>query len=104
MYNRYVAQADGSFQKTRVPEPHGPTAATPSIDSMGLPYHHIDTEKSGAGPSCNPMGISSFFRNLFPKGLDTEDLIVILLLLLLSQDGGKSGNRALLTLGAYLFL
>ena len=104
VYNRYVAKPDGTFQKTKLPEnvdmnekytvPESPTAALPS-------------EGQQSRSSCRekePLPIGSFVKNLLPHGLDTEDLIVILLLLLLSQDGGKNGNRALLTLGAYLFL
>ena len=77
-------------------------------------FHRLDPKESAADcgrdlqkePCCcrEAQGIGSFFKNLLPRNLDTEDLIVILLLLLLSQDGEKNRNRALLTMGAYLFL
>ena len=68
-----------------------------------LPGHDLG-ESCREGPTANAVGIGSFFKNLLPQGLDTEDLIVVLLLLLIGQDKGKNGNKALLTLGAYLFL
>lgn len=58
-------------------------------------------------PEGNPgrgRGIGDFFRNLLPKGLDTEDLLIVLLLLLMAGDCQEDQNRALLTLALYLFL
>lgn len=101
MYNRYIPQPDGSFLKTRLNEPEGTFSGDFPQSPPAIP---LAEDSQSCLKSSGPMGISRFFRNLFPQGLDTEDLIVILLLLLLSQDGGKNGNRALLTLGAYLFL
>ena len=103
MYNRYIPQADGSFRKTKLPEPPQQSAQEFSGNPDYIPCQAPETHANcNSGPG--NLGIGSFLRNLFPHGLDVEDLIVILLLLLLSQDGGKNGNRALLTLGAYLFL
>lgn len=48
--------------------------------------------------------ISSFLRQLLPKGLCTEDIFVILLLLLMCGDNEEGKNNALLTLVIYLFL
>ena len=101
MYNRYVPQADGSYRKTRVSSSEDPKQSYQQGEIPSLAWEN--TQPFGSSPrSSIPLG--SFFRNLLPHNLDTEDLIVILLLLLLSQDGGKNGNRAMLTLGAYLFL
>ena len=102
LYNRYVPQADGSFLKTKVQSSEDPQKCygqeeIPQISCRKPEYHQNECSHNAA-----PLG--KFFRNLLPHNLDTEDLIVILLLLLLSQDGGKNGNRAMLTLGAYLFL
>ncbi len=106
VYNRYVPQADGSFRKTTVQEPLDCDGSSIPYEPPMIPCQHLDEGKSGGCGRCcsSGLGLGSFFRNLFPQGLDVEDLIVVLLLLLLSQDGGKNGNRALLTLGAYLFL
>lgn len=50
------------------------------------------------------MNITSFFKNLLPKDLDTGDLIILLLLLLLANDCEQDRNHALLTLALYFFL
>ena len=104
MYNRYVQRSDGSFERTKLPDAaeksdYGPVQKIPEP-----PYHRIPESGTQTAGHGNALGIGTFFKNLLPHGLDTEDLIVILLLLLLSQDGSRNGNRALLTLGAYLFL
>ena len=43
-------------------------------------------------------------RQLLPKNIETEDLLIILLLLLMSGDCSEDQNTALLTLVIYLFL
>ena len=103
MYNRYIPQPDGTFRKTKLPEPQGSSPAFNPGTTPDLPLPPLAGQKSSAGTR-QPGAIGDFFRNLIPSGLDTEDLIVILLLLLIGQDGGKNGHRALLTLAAYLFL
>ena len=99
MYNRYVQNSDGSFQKIKLPEPDPEKSQFTDKEIFNPPLTLAKEEKQQAG-----TGILSFFRNLIPGGLDTEDLIVILLLLLISQNHEKGGNQALLTIGAYLFL
>ena len=49
-------------------------------------------------------GIGGFLRQLLPKNVNTEDLLIILLLLLMSGDCAEDQNTALLTLAIYLFL
>lgn len=98
MYNRYIPQSDGSFLKTSLREPESPQQAPQKNKPPEIPL------TAQIPRNREPVGIGSFFQNLIPRGLDTEDLIIILLLLLMSQDKSKNGNRAMLTLGAYLFL
>ena len=102
LYNRYVPQADGRFIKTKVPSSEDPQKCYGQGKIPKIPCGKEEYHRNGYSQNAAPLG--KFFRNLLPHNLDTEDLIVILLLLLLSQDGGKNGNRAMLTLGAYLFL
>ena len=102
MYNRYIPQADGSYLKTRLEEPSGGVNTSVQEPSPPIFLHQARTSPPSAAGA--PVGIGQFFKNLVPGGLDTEDLIVILLLLLLSQNQGKGGKRAMMTLGAYLFL
>lgn len=120
MYNRYVPQPDGSFQKQKLQEPqscHGtpsnmnteitaPAIACEPLSDDALDDHSKDCCDNFQVPEHHPeaCGIGQFLKNLFPQGLDVEDLMVILLLLLISGDKGKDGNTALFTLGAYLFL
>ena len=103
MYNRYIRKADGSFERTQVPEPVPAGVEGIPDQPPPPPFHNL-----GSSPPSSSSGTSlsagTFFKNLLPRGLDTEDLIVVLLLLLMGQDGGKDGKKALLTLGAYLFL
>ena len=98
MYNRYIPQEDGTFQKKRYTEPD-----TDYVEEEALPPPRFQKSEP-YGKNSGGQEIGSFFRNLLPEHLDTEDLIVILLLLLISGNQGEDGDQALLTLGAYLFL
>ena len=120
MYNRYIPQPDGSFQKQKLQEPQGchsgpsdinPEITVPAITCEPLSNDPPDAHSNNCSsdfqvPEQHPgaFGIGQFLKSLIPKGLDVEDLMVILLLLLISGDKGKDGNTALFTLGAYLFL
>lgn len=125
MYNRYVPQSDGSFIRSRVPEP-------PPQNQSNIPLEKIETEaqtetrkpeqrntqgkpkqrnfqpasQNYRSPKhhSNQETIGGFFKNLLPENLDAEDLIVILLLLLMSGSGANGSNNALLTLLIYLYM
>ena len=94
MYNRYVPQPDGSFQRNRVqtaqPPPEQPQELPPP------PPVRFEPPKT--------MTAGSFLKQLIPKGLDTGDLLIIVLLLLMAGDCEEEKNNALLTLALYLFL
>ena len=101
MYNRYVAQEDGSFQKQKLTEP----VPSPQADSEPDFHNAIPSyEPVRDFHRAAPMQIGSFLKNLLPANLDTEDLIIILLLLLMGEGRQGDSNQAMLTLGAYLFL
>ena len=135
MYNRYVPQSDGTFRKSRIPEPPknppgkpsqfpnppkktglsqplGKPGARPPMtyrrrSSSQEPCETISEPIPAQGESCTQGrdgGIGSFLRQLLPKGLGTEDILIILLLLLMCGDSEKEKNNALLTLVIYLFL
>lgn len=97
MYNRYIPQADGSFQRNRMqdqskhPQPSPPP---PPVTPPPQPQHR---------PS-QGIGIWDFFRQLLPRELDTADLLIILLLLLMAGDCQEDKNSALLTLALYFFM
>lgn len=122
MYNRYVPQPDGSYRKNRVPEPGRPQiqqrppappkqkqeASTQPVCEAPLPCPPAHTEQS---PRPCPRkaqstqdSISSFFKQLLPKDLDTADLLIIILLLLMAGDREEDRSNALLTLALYFFL
>ena len=101
MYNRYVAQEDGSFQKQKLSEPESSSQADfgPVFQEAAPSYEPVGDFRRAA-----PMQIGRFLKNLLPANLDTEDLIIILLLLLMGEGKQGDSNQAMLTLAAYLFL
>lgn len=126
MYNRYVPQGDGSFRRSRVPEPiparAEPTGA-PSTPQNPM-QQQAQPDSSFTAPKPNPphpprnappprnyaqydrpaASVGSFLKGLLPQNFDTEDLMVVLLLLLMSGNSGSDQNSALMTLMIYLFL
>lgn len=127
MYNRYIPQADGSFRRSRVPEPEisatqqEPIPEIPNAAPMQTSQNSgVRKTKQSGNPipmrstmmnnrhfpaqETNPGSVGSFLKGLLPKNFDTEDLIVVLLLLLISGNSAKDQNAALMTLGIYLFM
>lgn len=96
MYNRYIPQPDGSFQRAHVPEPPPPPEHRPPCPQPSVPPPPPEPPVHGSVPG--------FLRSLIPAGFDTGDLIVVLLLLLLAGDCEEDRTHALLTLALYLFL
>lgn len=95
MYNRYIPQQDGTYQKNRVPTPPPqPAPARPQPQPCHEPSPQVR----------QPEGALSFLKQLLPQNLDTGDLLIILLLLLMAGDGKDNKNSWLLTLALYLFL
>ncbi|MBE6958295.1 MAG: hypothetical protein E7447_04005 [Ruminococcaceae bacterium] len=94
MYNRYIPQQDGSFQKNRIATPP-PQPPQPHPEPVSAP---------ASPPQRRTDGAFTFLRQLLPKNLDTGDLMIILLLLLMAGDCEDNKNNWLLTLALYLFL
>ena len=107
VYNRYIPQSDGSFQKNRI------------ADQRQQPQQRLKREmppQKSPGPPPQPdcpappppsmSGISagSFLKQLLPKDFDTGDLLIVLLLLLMAGDCEQEKNNALLTLALYFFM
>lgn len=92
MYNRYVPQQDGTFQKNRIS-----TADQPPVP----PEPKVAVTQD---PIRNTVPAAGFLRQLIPQNLDTGDLMIILLLLLMAGDCQDNKNSWLLTLALYLFL
>ena len=113
MYNRYIPQPDGSFQRNRMedmhvqkrPETHcspSKPQETPIISAPCIPT--VPETHKNDSVSHQVTSITGFLRNLLPKGLDTGDLLVILLMLLMAGDCEEDKSSALLTLALYLFM
>lgn len=113
MYNRYIPQHDGSYQRRRVSEPqHPPFIPSPTqipvppepCPEPTPPCDNCPNRSSFKRESSTNQGAFTFFKNLLPPGLDSEDLLILVLLLLMSGDCREDRNLPLLTLALYLFL
>ena len=119
MYNRYIPQPDGTYQKHRLNEPTQPRPPKPKPQPVcpapspnpapcdppePQPICPHEKKPQYRPPTQSNGNILGFFKNLLPKGLDTADLLIILLLLLMAGDCEEDKNTALLTLALYFFL
>ena len=114
MYNRYIPQADGSYQKKRMSEPkrneqikkspHPPPVPCPSAPESALKKERPRQTTPCKYAKHEHESIGGFFKNLLPKDMDTGDLMIILLLLLMAGDCEEDKNTALLTLALYFFM
>lgn len=116
MYNRYIPQSDGTYQRRRMqdqaPPPPPPKPKPPEKSPLPVcqppepPRRPMPPNRPRPRPCREPegAGITGFLKQLLPKDFDTTDLMVVLLLLLMSGDCQEDQNTALLTLALYLFL
>ena len=107
MYNRYIPQPDGTYQRRRVEEPR---QASPRPMPPPPPELPCESPKPETAPPCQPPSPCShqkapgFLRQLLPRDFDTGDLIVIVLLLLIAGDCEQERSNALLTLALYFIM
>lgn len=116
MYNRYVPQSDGSFQRCRISEEPrkqesshrdaAPKAPEPESCPPPKPIPKRCIRQNHRPGKQEPQGgnVLQFLRHLLPRDFDTGDLLVVILLLLMSGDCQEDQNTALLTLALYLFM
>lgn len=122
MYNRYIPQPDGSYQKRRMQEPRRPEMPKKQPPPPKHKQEHCPPPISCPEPCpppkpqehphppcnkqlpCRQESITGFFKQLLPKDLDTADLLIILLLLLMAGECEEDRNNALLTLALYFFM
>ncbi len=128
MYNRYIPQPDGSYQKRQMQDnrqagtpqgqpqqrrnqreqrpPNCPPEEKTKRESCPPPQEQpCQPVHERREPPCSQGGSAfGFLRQLLPRDFDTGDLIVVLLLLLISADCEDNQNTALLTLALYLFM
>ena len=103
MYNRYIPQSDGSYQRNRIQDQrhHPPQKPEKASDNSFCAPSAVPPPVSSG--NCN-TGAVSFLKQLLPKEFDTGDLLIVLLLLLMAGDCEKEKSNALLTLALYFFL
>lgn len=107
MYNRYIRNDEGRYERVRVPEepsfsgpPPGDTYDAPPQEPFGPP--------PPPPPPPPPHGggrqgfLSGILERLNLKNLDTGDLILLLIIFLLYKDGGD--EELLIALGLLLIL
>ena len=114
MYNRYIPQPDGSYQRSRIPDqpPHLPEPVPPTPAASPKPAHIPAPRPQPVHrrmppkhqPARENTSVGNFLKQLLPKQFETEDLLIVLLLLLMSGDCREEQNTALLTLMLYLFM
>jgi len=114
MYNRYVPQSDGTYQRNRLPDQIPPPPKPCPQPERPHPVCPVPDPPKRPAPPPRPRprpcreseggSITGFLKQLLPKNFDTSDLLVVLLLLLMSGDCQEDQNTALLTLALYLFL
>ena len=108
MYNRYIPQPDGSYRRSRMPEPKPPQPEPKPDPPPQIPYNpapeHIPPAPPPKRPPPKHTDINGFLRQLLPKDFDTGDLIVILLLLLMAGDCEEDRNNAILTIALYFLM
>ena len=100
MYNRYIYQNDGSFQRHPVPDRSAPIQP----DHQPIPKEEPRSPMSSTAKPPQNMGAGSFLRQLLPTSFDAGDLIIVLLMLLMAGDCEEEKNTALLTLALYFFM
>ena len=131
MYNRYIPQPDGSYRRSRMPEPsrstppqNNPVPEPPCPDpkpempkqelhkpaSSPPPRRSCQHHRNRPAPQSKPeppkqdTSVTGFLKKLLPKDFDTGDLLIVLLLLLMAGDCAEDQNSALLTLALYFFM
>ena len=104
VYNRYIPQADGSYQRNRIQDQRHPPQPQKQEKSHqgspGPPDFNPPLVSSGS----HSTGAANFLKQLLPKEFDTGDLLIVLLLLLMAGDCEEEKSNALLTLALYFFM
>ena len=107
MYNHYIPQSDGSYRRSSQQESRRPAPPPkPKPEPKPEPPKECPPEPPKPLPCPPPQNQGSlldFFKGLFPKGLDTADLMIVFLLLLMNKDD-EGGLSPVLTLALYFLL
>ena len=75
MYNRYIPQSDGSYQRSRIPDkpppPEQETRSQPQIPTPPPQQFPISQDRDG---------LFGFLKQILPRGFDFGDLAILFLL------------------------
>ncbi len=97
MYNRYVPQSDGSFQRNRMPDKSPTPPPAPPPPQQSVPAQSMPVVQDNGG-------VFGFLKQLLPRGFDFGDLAILFLLLLMAGDNKENRDSALLTMALYFIL
>lgn len=105
MYNRYIPRPDGTYSRSRVPDPQSRPQQPPSSvpeRQKEMPHNHQQPSQEHTHKAND--SVTGFLKQLIPRNFDTGDLIVILLLLLMAGDSQEEKNNAILTIALYFLM
>lgn len=110
MYNRYIPQPDGTYQRRRVEEPRRDPPPRPAPPPPPEPVS--SSPQPEPAPYCPPPSqphgqqqkSPGFLQQLLPRDFDVGDLMVIALLLLIAGECEQERGNALLTLALYFIM
>ena len=103
MYNRYIPQSDGSYQRNRVADQRQQNTRPKPPLRPPCPPPQPECPPP-VPPSKTSTSAVSFLKQLLPKDFDAGDLLVVLLLLLIAGDCEEEKTNAFLTLALYFFM
>lgn len=102
MYNRYIPQPDGTYRRSRMPDPATQSRPhTPKQPPQSPPPQQRPPRREPPGKDTSIAGL---LKKILPREFDTGDLMIVVLLLLICGDCPDEQNNALLTLLLYFFM
>ena len=108
MYNRYVPNPNGSYERHRVPSPPPASQAsrsvTPQAQKAGKPEPPAapqNRSQTSQKPQAGHMKPAPSRKPAFLENFDSGDLLVLLILLLILKEGEEDTLTLLLTIGAF---
>ena len=125
MYSRYTPDGNGGYYRQRLPDVGDRRPSPPPPEPMPGPPGQGPPESPEyreppvgmppkrpprPGPPLPPSGmgilpdLGGLLNRLLPRGLDTEDLLILAVLLLSLKQDGAEPIQLLIALGLYLWL
>lgn len=101
MYNRYVRNDQGVYQRIPTPEPPPPPRQAPSRDERSVPPRPGQTPRPTSTGGLGNL-LSGLLGKLHLDHIDTGDLLLLAILFLLFQEDGD--EELLMALGLLLIL